>query len=118
MVKTPGGNFPAVVSDGIGEVSTLATHAGTTTGTAVVVNTRGRTVQAVLTTSSGSGSATVIIEVSLDGSNFITAGTITFASAASPQTDGFVINAPWAFIRSRCTALAGAGASCVVYMGL
>lgn len=118
MAQTPGGNHPAVISDAIGEVTTLGTHTGTTTGTAAAANTRGRTLQAVLTTSSGNGSATVVIEVSNDGSNFIAAGTITFASGTCPQADGFAIAAPWAFIRSRCSAISGTGASVAVLMGV
>lgn len=117
-MKTPAGNNPAPVSDGLCEVTTIGTFAAPATGTTYPVGMRGRTLQAVLTTSAGNGSATVIVEVSNDGTNFVTAGTITFASAASPQTDGFTILAPWAFIRGRCTAIAGTNASLAVLMGL
>ncbi len=74
-----------------------------------------RSFQAVLTCTSGNCTGTVIFEVSADGVNFITAATITFASAASPQTDGYVSYEVWPYIRTRVTAITGTGASITTY---
>lgn len=61
----------------------------------------------------GSVAATVIIEVSNDKINVCAtpAGTFTFSSAASPQSDGFVIGAPWKYVRYRITAISGTNAT-------
>lgn len=69
-----------------------------------------KTVQATVS-GSGTVSATVIIDVSNDGSNWIAnLGTITLSGTTS-DTDGFVYDAPWAAIRARLTAVAGSSAS-------
>lgn len=76
---------------------------------------------AVGTTTSGAGSATVKIEGSLDGVNFIQLGELTGPDLAwtSPAVgaDGIAIDAPWQFIRANLTAIAGTGAKVTVYMG-
>jgi len=51
-----------------------------------------------------SNTATCDIEVSNDGVNFVKAGTIDLLAAGS---DGFVINAPWLYIRANLTAVVG-----------
>jgi hypothetical protein len=77
---------------------------------------RSRAFQSVLTCTSGNCSGTVIFEASLDGDNFVTMATVTFAAAASPQSDGFVSDAPWLFVRTRVTAITGTGASISNYL--
>jgi len=69
-------------------------------------------------TVSGTGavSATVAIEVSNDGDNFVTLGTITL-SGTTTATDGFAASAPWAVVRANCTAISGTGAALSVVMG-
>ena len=51
--------------------------------------------------------ATVVFEVSNDGTNALatTLGTVTLAAAGS---DGFTTDAPWKYIRARITANSGA----------
>lgn len=70
------------------------------------------------TTSTGSGAATIAIEVTLDGSNWITAGTINLTLGTSSTTDGFSIDAPWGAIRANVTALSGTDATVYVKLGL
>ena len=50
--------------------------------------------------------ATVVFEVSNDGTNAVatTLGTVTLAAAGS---DGFTTDAPWKYVRARVTANAG-----------
>lgn len=64
----------------------------------------------------GSVSATVLIEVSNDGSNWLTLGTIVLSGTTSDQ-DGFAANAAWVWVRARCTAISGTGAALTVKMG-
>ncbi len=69
-------------------------------------------------TISGTGAvtATVLIQVSNDASNWITLGTITLSGTTS-ATDGFASSAPWAYVRSNCTAISGTSAALSVVMG-
>lgn len=70
------------------------------------------------TTSGGSGSATINIEVSNDGNQWVVAGTISLTLATTvtttTNTDGFSINAGWSFIRANVTAISGTGAAVTV----
>lgn len=75
-----------------------------------------RTFQAIATVPAGLATATVVIEVSNNGVNWITLGTITL-SAASVTTDGFASAAPWKYTRSNVTAI-GAGTSLDIIMGV
>jgi hypothetical protein len=92
----------------------MASHTAITTGAAVRITAGRISVQAVLTCSSGDCSGTVVIEVSNDSQNWLTAGTITFAAAASPQTEGLLIDAPWSAVRARTSAISGTGATMTV----
>ena len=74
-----------------------------------------RTFQAIAT-AQGLAEATVVIQVSNDGINYITLGTITL-SAAQTATDGFASAAPWKHTRANVTAIT-AGTSVNVIMGV
>lgn len=76
----------------------------------------GRTHRVYQATVTGTGavSATVEIEVSCDGSNWIVAGTITLTGTTS-DTDGFASDAPWPYVRADLTAISGTGATVDVY---
>jgi len=67
----------------------------------------GWTIQAVETAASGTVTATIIVEVSDDGVNALTLGTITL-NAATPAIDGFAFSARWQYIRVRVTAMSAA----------
>ena len=71
-----------------------------------------RAYQATIT-GSGSVSATIAIEVSNDGDNWITQSTITLSGTDS-DTDGMALNAPWPYVRSNITAISGTDASVTV----
>lgn len=60
----------------------------------------------------GTVSATIVVEVSNDGTHALDTalGTITL-SGSSSDSDGFITNASWKYIRARITAIAGTGAT-------
>lgn len=70
------------------------------------------------TTASGAGAATINIEVSNEGTQWVVAGTLTLTLATTvttgTNTDGFNINAGWSFIRANVTAISGTGAAVTV----
>lgn len=73
------------------------------------------TVQAVCT---GTGAVTVNVpvEVSNDGTNWITADTIALTGTA-PQTDGVAVTARWGFIRAgTLTSLSGTGVTVSLFV--
>lgn len=76
--------------------------------------------QAVLDANNGVlMNATVDIEVSNDGTNFVTLGTIKLSgTGGTPETDGFTSDAPWAYVRGNVTAISGTGANVSLYMGV
>lgn len=74
------------------------------------------TFQGVGSTSSGAGSATIIVQVSNDDTNWLTAGTITLTLSTTASSDGFVMDAPWAFVRGNVTAISGTGAAATLLM--
>lgn len=77
-----------------------------------------RTFQANGTTSSGTGSATITVEVSVDKVNWITMGTITLTLATTASSDGFASDAAWPYVRGNVTAISGTGASVNLWMGV
>lgn len=77
------------------------------------------------TTSAGSGSATIVIEVSNEASpstaatavDWITAGTITLTLGTTQVDDGFSMNAAWRWVRARLSAISGTDATVYVRIG-
>ncbi len=96
-------------------------NAVTTTATSESYNVTGavaRTYQVVASTTAGAGTATVEIQVSNDGTNWLLLGTIPLTLSTTPSTDGLAANAPWAFTRAKVTALTGTGANVTVILGV
>lgn len=94
--------------------------AATATGAGSVYGLLGiwSTFHAVANGTSGAFSATVDIEVSNDGTNWITMGTITLSgTATTADDDGFASNAAWKSVRANVTAISGTGANVTVTMG-
>lgn len=71
--------------------------------------------QAVVT-GTGTVSATVDIEVSLDGTNALDTpmDTITCSAATTTSSDGFTSDAPWIYVRANVTAILGTDAAVTV----
>lgn len=77
------------------------------------------TFQAIANGTSGAFSATVLVQVSNDNTNWETA--ITFAlsgTATIADTAGNNINAPWNYVRGNVTAISGTGANVTLIMGV
>lgn len=96
--------------------------AQTTTGVsgAFTVENIYQTFQARGTTTAGSGSATIKIEVcnfdSPATADWITLGTITLTLGTTSTTDGFSKTAAWDKVRANVSAISGTGASVDVIM--
>jgi hypothetical protein len=82
---------------------------------ALRIPTDNKTFQATCT-SSGSGSAVVLVEVSNNNVNWITMGTITVSFPTTTPTDGFVSSANWTYVRGRIDSITNATVS--LFMGL
>mgnify|MGYP007003532715 CR=1 FL=1 len=77
-----------------------------------------KTFQAYGSTTSGSGSATIDIEVSNNNINWIVAGTITLTLGTTETSDGFAVRASWIYARANVTAISGTGAKVSAVMAL
>lgn len=77
------------------------------------------TFQASGVTSAGTGTAVVDIEVSNDGSNWITMGTISLTLGTTETSDGFASQASWKNVRATIPTggITGTDASVTVTMG-
>lgn len=89
----------------------------TTTGAGASLQNHGatRSFQAVLT-GTGAVTATVVIEVSNDGDNFLTLDTLDL-TGTDLATDGTTLGATWLYLRANVTAITGTGAAVSVFMG-
>lgn len=63
------------------------------------------------TTTSGSGATSVTIEVSNNNATWQTAGTIGLTLGTTQTSDGFVMDAPWLYVRANVASISGTGAS-------
>ena len=93
------------------EIAKLTT---VTTGAAFKMNGMISTAQFVLT-GTGTLSATAKLQVSNNGVDWITAGSVTLDNSAG-LTDGFAVNARWQYARAKVTEISGTNAtvSCVI----
>lgn len=99
-------------------VKILDAATATGAGNVATLDTVDLTFQAAGTTSSGSGSATVVIQVSDNNSDWLTLGTITLTLGTTSTSDGFASAATWAFVRANVTAISGTDATVSVWMGV
>lgn len=89
-----------------GATATGSSDAASQANSKITFHARGKT-------SAGSGSATVLIEVSNDqgaSKTWHTLGTISLTLSTSYSADGFASNAPWKYYRARISAISGTGA--------
>lgn len=102
-------------------MSTLMLSATTaTTGSAFQIRSTtdlyaNRSFQAVGVMSASTGTASVVIEVSNDGVNFVTLGTIDLTLTTSPSSDAFFAYTTYDFYRARTTQVTSNG-TVTVYM--
>jgi hypothetical protein len=100
-------------------------NAATTTGAGTAWNPRDtaayatyvqHSFQAKGATTASTGAATILIQVSNDGVNFITLGTITLVLGTSTTSDGFAVANSYEYYRANVSAISGTGANVTVYM--
>lgn len=87
----------------------------TSTATSPVFGLHGGGAFQAKVTGTGAVTATVLIEVSIDGDNWLELSTITLSGTTS-ASDGFVSMGGWTNVRARLTAITGTGAAATVYM--
>ena len=103
-------------------MSTTMLNAATTTATGSAFQIRAtndiytnRSFQAVGVMSAATGTATILIEVSNDGANYVTLGTIGLTLTTSPSSDAFFAFTTYEFYRARITQITANG-TVSVYM--
>lgn len=77
-----------------------------------------RTFQAKGSTSASTGSASVAVQVSNDGTNWLTLGTITLSLSTSESSDGFSSDSPWEYVRGNVLSISGTDATVSLLMGV
>lgn len=93
----------------------MTSRTATATGSTFEAPGPGATVQAVVT-GTGALTATVVVQVSNDGSNWLTISTLSLSGTTS-ATQGMALDAHWVYIRADLTVLTGTGATVNVWMG-
>ncbi len=102
----------------VGVLPLLTAATATSSSDAIEPYHTNRSFEAFGTTDSGSGAATVIIEVrNSENSDWHTLATITLTLSASVSGDGVVTTAAWRYVRARLSALSGTGAAVSCNMG-
>lgn len=101
------------------QTTMLSAVTGTGAGSSVLPAYQGtKTFQAAGTTSAGSGSVTVAVQCSLDGTNWDTLGSITLTLATTTSSNSFASNDRCRLVRGNVTAISGTGASVSLYLGM
>lgn len=92
----------------------------TTTGAGAGVRRRDprSTFQAVGSVSASTGAASIDVEISNNGVNWKTVGTISLTLGTSKTSDGFALDAPWVFVRGNVTSISGTDATVSLLMGV
>lgn len=77
------------------------------------------TFQAVGSTSAGVGAATVVVQGSNDGTNWLELGTITLVLGTAETSDGFASSAPWLVVRGfvDTAGITGTDGTVTLYLG-
>ena len=74
------------------------------------------TVQATGSTTSGTGSATILVQVSNDRVQWLTRHTLTLSLSTAEATVGAELDAAWEALRARVDSISGTGAVVTVTM--
>lgn len=102
-------------------VTDLLTPIGVTTtatGDSVEPWSTNRSYEVYGTTSAGSGSAIVVVEVrNSENSSWKTMATVTLTLGTAVTSDGFVSSAAWRYVRARVTTLTGTTATVAANVG-
>jgi hypothetical protein len=100
------------------KLNLLDNATATVTGNPAYPYAHNRTFHVVGSVSSGAGSATVIVEVSNDGANWLKLKQfdLTLEDPALNQA-GYFTDAPWQQVRGRVSAISGTGATVSLTLG-
>ncbi len=100
------------MSDKEATVIELLTDVTTTASSdAAQLGSTAKTVQVKGSTSSSTGAATIVVEVSNNTAwPWLTAATLSLTLGTSETSDGVAISADWSYIRLRVSAISGTGA--------
>lgn len=88
-------------------------NAVTATGQGAAISAHSDLSYQAVVAGTGAVSATVVIRVSNDGTNWIDMATITLSGTTS-ATDGFSSNADWMYVAAAVTAISGTAAAVTV----
>lgn len=114
-------SFVVNAQSSAGKVKTVTLlSAVTTTGVSAAVQPLGveRTMQATGTTSSGTGAATVLVEVSNDCVNYFTHDTLSLTLGTTATSDTYETDTAYKCIRANVSAISGTGAAVTVTFGV
>jgi hypothetical protein len=104
--------FVSNAQGGATQLNLLTSATATGAGTSTKMIGGGRVaVEATGVTTSGSGATSITIEVSNNNSTWQTAGTIGLTLGTTQTSDGFVMDAPWLYVRANVASISGTGAS-------
>lgn len=90
---------------------------GTGAGTVQANGQHSKAFQVYGTTTAGSGSATVKVQGSLDGTNWVDLKSFSLTLGTAQTSDFYESIYPWAKVRGNVTAISGTGASVTLLMG-
>lgn len=76
-----------------------------------------KTFQASGATTAGAGAATIVIQGSMNNTNWDTLGTISLTLSTTSASDSFTSNDGYDYLRANVTDLSGTGASVTVLIG-
>lgn len=100
-------------------VTLLSAVTSTGAGTSQSLPSGRCTFQAIANGTSGAFSATVIVQVSNDNTNWEDAITFSLSgTATTADSAGNTLDAPWAYVRGNVSAISGTGANVTLYMGV
>lgn len=68
-------------------------------------------------TSAGAGAASVKVQVSNDGTNFIDLVTLSLVLGTSVVSDGFYSATPWRYVRGNVSSISGTNAAVTLTVG-
>ena len=81
----------------------------------LVVN---RTFQLIGNTSAGVGAASVKVQVSNDGTNWVDLATLSLTLGTTVTSDSTSSAAPWLYVRGKVDSISGTGANVSLFMGV
>lgn len=96
------------ILDGVSEITTGAAHSPVGGS---------RTFKCSGSTTVGTGSATIIVQSSSDGSLWIDAATFDISLSTAISSSGFSVDNSWKYVRGKVTAISGTGASVTLWLG-